>query len=50
MAKNNKLYEVKNNILSNWLKEHSIPHNSKTTKTELIKKVRYHIRNMQVLK
>ncbi|XP_076634391.1 uncharacterized protein LOC143348261 [Colletes latitarsis] len=50
MAKNNKLHEVQNKILSNWLKKHSIPHNSKGKKTELINKILSHIRNTQVLK
>nr|XP_031842048.1 uncharacterized protein C18orf63-like [Nomia melanderi] len=38
MAKRNKLYMVKNSVLSMWLKEHSIPHNSKATKLDLINK------------
>ncbi|XP_053971393.1 uncharacterized protein LOC128872574 [Hylaeus volcanicus] len=50
MAKDNKLHEVKNTVLINWLKKHSVPHKSKGTKAELIKKVLSHLKNTQVLK
>ncbi|KZC04278.1 Uncharacterized protein C18orf63 [Dufourea novaeangliae] len=50
MAKNNNLHEVTNTVLSNWLKAHSIPHDSRGAKTHLINKVKSHLRNTQVLK
>ncbi|KAK9298861.1 hypothetical protein QLX08_007962 [Tetragonisca angustula] len=49
MAKMNKLDQMKNSELSDWLKKHSIPHNSKGRKTELINKVLSHIKNTQIL-
>ncbi|KOC69218.1 Uncharacterized protein C18orf63 [Habropoda laboriosa] len=45
MARNNQLDQVKSSVLSDWLKRHSIPHNSKTKKAELINKVLSHIKN-----
>lgn len=45
----NKLDQMKNSELSDWLKKHSIPHNSKARKTELINKVLSHIKNTQIL-
>lgn len=47
MAKNNQLDQLKNNILSNWLRKHSIPHNPNGKKAELIQKILFHIRNTQ---
>ncbi|XP_076657913.1 uncharacterized protein LOC143362022 isoform X2 [Halictus rubicundus] len=50
MAKSNKLHQVKNSLLSEWLKNRSIPHTSKATKAELINKILSHIRSTQMLK
>ncbi|XP_076388065.1 uncharacterized protein LOC143264492 [Megachile rotundata] len=49
MARNNQLHQLHNNVLSNWLQQHSIPHKPKETKTELINKILSHIKNTQVL-
>ncbi|KAK1136557.1 hypothetical protein K0M31_001103 [Melipona bicolor] len=49
MAKMNKLDQMKNSELSDWLKKHSIPHNSNGRKTELINKILSHIKNTQIL-
>nr|XP_034196189.1 uncharacterized protein C18orf63-like [Osmia lignaria] len=50
MAKNNQLDQLNSNILSNWLRKHSIPHNPNGKKVELIKKILSHIRNTQQLR
>ncbi|CAL7945688.1 unnamed protein product [Xylocopa violacea] len=49
MAKNNQLDQMRICDLSEWLRQHSVPHNSKAKKTELISKVLSHIRNTQML-
>ncbi|XP_076668061.1 uncharacterized protein C18orf63-like [Andrena cerasifolii] len=49
MAKNNQLHQVRKSVLSDWLKKHLIPHDSKIKKTDLINKVLSHIRNTQML-
>ncbi|XP_076751969.1 uncharacterized protein LOC143424046 [Xylocopa sonorina] len=49
MAKNNQLDQLRICDLSEWLQQHSVPHNSKGKKTELISKVLSHIRNTQML-
>lgn len=49
MAKMNKLDQMKNSELRDWLKKYSIPHDSKTRKAELINKVLSHIKNTQIL-
>ncbi|CAK9806709.1 Uncharacterized protein C18orf63 [Anthophora quadrimaculata] len=49
MARNNQLDQIKNSVLSDWLKRHSIPHNSKAKKTELINKILSHMKNTQIL-
>ncbi|XP_043496661.1 uncharacterized protein LOC122520604 [Polistes fuscatus] len=47
LAKNNKLGEVSNVILSDWLYKHSIPHNRQSKKADLIEKVLEKIRSMK---
>nr|XP_050844287.1 uncharacterized protein LOC127061451 [Vespula vulgaris] len=47
LAKDNKLGEVSNVILSNWLYKHLIPHNSQAKKADLIEKVLAQIRSMK---
>ncbi|XP_076380034.1 uncharacterized protein C18orf63 isoform X2 [Megalopta genalis] len=50
MAKDHKLHQIKNNILSEWLTKHLIPHNPKGKKEDLINKILSHMRNTQILK
>ncbi|XP_047345213.1 uncharacterized protein C18orf63-like isoform X2 [Vespa velutina] len=45
LAKDNKLGEVSNIILSNWLYKHLIPHNRQAKKADLIEKVLTQIRS-----
>nr|KAF7434631.1 hypothetical protein H0235_002822 [Vespula pensylvanica] len=47
LAKDNKLGEVSNVILSNWLYKHLIPHNRQAKKADLIEKVLTQIRNIE---
>ncbi|XP_043685984.1 uncharacterized protein LOC122637715 [Vespula pensylvanica] len=47
LAKDNKLGEVSNVILSNWLYKHLIPHNRQAKKADLIEKVLTQIRSMK---
>ncbi|KAL2720409.1 myb-like protein D isoform X3 [Vespula squamosa] len=47
LAKDNKLGEVSNVILSNWLYKHLIPHNKQAKKADLIEKVLAQIRSMK---
>ncbi|XP_012240140.2 uncharacterized protein LOC105680660 [Bombus impatiens] len=49
MVKMNQLDQMKNSELSDWLKERSIPHNSKGKKSVLINKVLSHIKNTTIL-
>ncbi|XP_031367752.1 uncharacterized protein C18orf63-like [Apis dorsata] len=49
MAKKNQLDQMKNSDLSDWLKKHSISHNTHGKKTELINKILSHIKNTQIL-
>ncbi|XP_068974768.1 uncharacterized protein C18orf63-like [Bombus flavifrons] len=49
MVKMNQLDQMKNSESSDWLKERSIPHNSKGKKSVLINKVLSHIKNTTIL-
>ncbi|KAI4495730.1 hypothetical protein M0802_008353 [Mischocyttarus mexicanus] len=48
LAKNSKLGEVSNVILSDWLYKHSIPHNRQAKKADLIEKVLEKIRRFNL--
>ncbi|XP_048270253.1 uncharacterized protein LOC125387150 [Bombus terrestris] len=49
MAKLSQLDQLENSELSDWLKERSIPHNSKAKKNVLINKALSHIKNTTIL-